>query len=475
MYFDNKDSNGNEKSQTLDKPLLKDEHDPYAEYRKPPKESGVDSDFLLILGALQVFILAWFAANASYPDAASMEGTGSVSKYYSMYQDIHVMIYIGFGLLMCFLKTNNFNSVGMTFLIGVISIQYGIFFVSLMQSIGSDDSIKISLDIPTMIGGDFAAAAVLISFGAMVGRITPSQTLFMTFWELLFYALNQTIVIDHMKVADCGGSIYIHTFGAYFGLAFSWIWGKPSVSQLEAEASNYNSDMLSVIGTIFLWMFWPSFNAVLAGEEMYNQSRAVINTILALTCSCTAAFFMSHMLCDGKFDMVHIQNATLAGGVGIGTAANLYLGPWAALLTGLLSGTLSTVGYVYLSDILSSMGIHDVCGINNLHGMPGILGGIVGCLGAALAKQEFYGDNLTKIWPARPDRTAGQQALMQAAGLFVTLLMATITGMLTAFATKSIISDKKKSPYIDQDEWNVPDGFQSLVESGAGFSAPVKK
>lgn len=462
MYYNSEDSNGTGKSQTLDKPLLKDAQDPYAEFRKQPKESGVDYEFLMILGAMQVFMLGWYAANVSYPDASTSAGAGTVLPFYSMFQDVHVMIYIGFGLLMCFLKTNNFNSVGMTFLIGVVSIQYGIFFVSLVNGLGSDGSVKVVLDMPQIIGGDFAAAAVLISYGAMVGRITPSQTLFMTFWELFFYAVNSWIVVSHLQIADCGGSVYIHTFGAYFGLAFSWIWGKPPHSQLAAEGSNYSSDMLSVIGTIFLWMFWPSFNSVLAGEAMFNQQRAVINTIMALTCSCTSAFFFSHLLCDGKFDMVHIQNATLAGGVGIGTAANLYLGPWAAILTGLLSGALSTVGYVYLSDVLSSMGVHDVCGINNLHGMPGILGGIVGAIGAGVATEQHYGANLALIWPARPERSAGAQAMMQILGLSVTFLMAMTTGMLTAYATKKIVSEKKKSLYNDQDEWNVPDDFECI-------------
>lgn len=46
---------------------------------------------------------------------------------------------------------------------------------------------------------------------------------------------------------------------------------------------------------------------------------------------------------------VHIQNATLAGGVAIGTACNMFVYPWGALLIGALAGSLSTVGYVYVT------------------------------------------------------------------------------------------------------------------------------
>lgn len=46
--------------------------------------------------------------------------------------------------------------------------------------------------------------------------------------------------------------------------------------------------------------------------------------------------------------MTHIQNATLAGGVGAGAVAGLILYPWGALLLGCFAGVLSTLGYTYL-------------------------------------------------------------------------------------------------------------------------------
>ena len=46
---------------------------------------------------------------------------------------------------------------------------------------------------------------------------------------------------------------------------------------------------------------------------------------------------------------VHVQNATLAGGVAVGTASNMSISPWGALLIGCCSGALSTVGYAYIT------------------------------------------------------------------------------------------------------------------------------
>ena len=49
------------------------------------------------------------------------------------------------------------------------------------------------------------------------------------------------------------------------------------------------------------------------------------------------------------FLQVHIQNATLAGGVAVGTLANMMIQPWGALLIGILAGAISVVGYTYIS------------------------------------------------------------------------------------------------------------------------------
>ena len=45
----------------------------------------------------------------------------------------------------------------------------------------------------------------------------------------------------------------------------------------------------------------------------------------------------------------HIQNATLAGGVAVGSVANMVIQPWGALLIGFLAGFISVVGYEFIS------------------------------------------------------------------------------------------------------------------------------
>ena len=59
---------------------------------------------------------------------------------------------------------------------------------------------------------------------------------------------------------DAGGSSAIHTFGAYFGLTVSYILGK-SILSTKKPSITYISNIFAMIGTFFLWLFWPSFNA----------------------------------------------------------------------------------------------------------------------------------------------------------------------------------------------------------------------
>jgi hypothetical protein len=60
---------------------------------------------------------------------------------------------------------------------------------------------------------------------------------------------------------------------------------------------------LCCVGTIFLWLYWPSFNSALAPGD--DQHRAVINTYYAL-CSCTVVVFAFSSIVDkeNKFSMV---------------------------------------------------------------------------------------------------------------------------------------------------------------------------
>ncbi|CAI5718406.1 unnamed protein product [Peronospora destructor] len=248
-----------------------------------------------------------------------------------------------------------------------------------------------------MINGDFAAGAVLISFGAVLGKTTPTQLIWMTCLEIIFYSINEYIVVEELQVTDAGGSMVIHTFGAFFGLAVTVVLGVPSSDEQVHNTSRYNSDVFSMIGTLFLWMYWPSFNSTLVSEDGFQKERAIMTTVLSIAASCASAFAATKVLSySKKFDMVHLQNATLAGGVATGTCCNLAISPAVVITVGLVVGIASVVSYILVTPRLEQqMRMSDTCGIFNLHAMPSLVGGFAGALITFTASDDDYGNSLT--------------------------------------------------------------------------------
>ena len=235
------------------------------------------------------------------------------------------------------------------------------------------------------MNADFSAATVLISFGALLGRVTPTQMLVMAVAETVFASANLAVGTA-LGVVDAGGSIYIHVFGAAFGLAVAWAIGDRAAASAEAGGedklgTSRHNGTFAMIGTTFLFCFWPSFNAAaLSGAD---QQRAVVNTVLSLCASAVTSFALSRSIHGGtRFDAEHVQNSTLAGGVVMGAACNLFQNPAGALAAGVISGAVSTYGFSFLSPRLKRAGLTDTCGIANLHLLPGLLGGIASAIAA---------------------------------------------------------------------------------------------
>jgi len=316
----------------------------------------------------------------------------------------------------------------------------------------------------------------------------------MAFVEIPFYSLNIFIGGMMFRTTDIGGSMFIHLFGAYFGLVVARISGAPKlIKKHPKNAETYKSDVFSMIGTVFLWMFWPSFNGGTATGS--QQQRVIINTMLSLAASCFVVIVLSQRL-RGKFKMVDIQNATLAGGVAIGASANLIIQPWGALLIGVVAGTVSILGFVFVQPFLEDkIGLYDTAGIHNLHGMPSILGSLA-CIFAVLAistttygSTPIIGQHIAAMGNAsflplsaqnksfdiqQSDRSPSQQASWQAAAMALTLGMALFSGTLTGFLIRLKICDPPRPEYYfdDLEYFEVPARVVVEAQGGGDENVP---
>jgi ammonium transporter Rh len=382
---------------------------------------------------------------------------------FHFFRDVNVMIYIGFGYLMTFLRRYGFSAIGYTFLISTLVCQWSVILQCFAESqeplFSQTIDTPCEVDVVHILNGLFCSGAVMISYGAVLGKATPAQLVIMGFIEPMFYWLNSYLTLFPSQIGafDVGGGMVIHVFGCYFGLAATWFLTNHHTRGHEDNTSCYSSDIFSLLGTIFLWIMWPSFNAAIAipGVERLN---AIVNTFLSL-CSCTATAFVFSRLISNKFEVVHVQNSTIAGGVVMGVAAHLEMSPAGALGAGFLAAIVSVLGYVYLTPRMNNVfGIQDICGINNLHGMPGLMGSLMAVFLAISSSQNekfnfLHGD---------------EQAGYQMAATVTSLGMGIVGGILTGAIMKAIDNFQYVNAadfYNDRTWWSLPSDYEHVVRS----------
>jgi ammonium transporter Rh len=95
-------------------------------------------------------------------------------NFYTFYQDVHVMIYVGFGFLMVFIRTGSWQAVCLNFLCAAWVSLVVMLALPFWHMVFTNDFKLIELDFETLINGDFGAGSILISFGVILGKFSPT-------------------------------------------------------------------------------------------------------------------------------------------------------------------------------------------------------------------------------------------------------------------------------------------------------------
>ena len=167
---------------------------------------------------------------------------------------------------MTFLQHYGLGAVGFTMLITTLTVQWSIIVEGIFLVLSDADahSFPMRISFLELIDGNFAAATVLISFGALIGKVGPTQVVALALFEVVVYAANKRfLMIELIGLADIGGTVVIHCFGAYFGLAAAWVLGVPKDESGNSDSSSI-SDIFSLVGTVFLWLCATPRNCLLA-------------------------------------------------------------------------------------------------------------------------------------------------------------------------------------------------------------------
>jgi ammonium transporter Rh len=386
-------------------------------------QGGAGRDLWLVGGiaALEVAVLALYGVWGEYNSDKVAEDLGR----YARFQDVHVMIFVGFGFLMTFPRRYGYSALTLNLLCAALAVQvYPLAATFWSHALLGQWGGAVQLNVTALIMGDFSAGAALIALGALLGKITAAQTLAVALSAVVFYALNEEVGLL-LGASDIGGSMAIHAFGAVFGLACSRTSTPAQARKRPSEnAPVYHSDLFSMVGTLFLWVYWPSFNSALGNDAA--ESRIIVNTLLSLTGSVFSTVALSRLL-RGRIAMVDIQNATMAGGVAIGAACDMAINPAVALASGLLAGAVSTLGFARLQALVEKhCGLHDTCGVLHLHGWPAVLGALISAIAAAYT----------------PGLKPGAQLAFLGATLATALLAGSATGLVIANALPRVDDDK---------------------------------
>lgn len=391
--------------------------------------------------AAQAALVALYVPLIRYADDADTPAP----DVYPLLEDIATMLFVGFAYLMTFAKGYMYSAIGVTLLVATLSLQMhpvaNLLARHAVAPFSADKgegelSWHASIGVHSLVEADFAAAAVLISFGALLGKTTPQQMILLSIIETFAYAINANVGSRIFRAADVGGSIAIHAFGAYFGLFASRILAAAPGIPMANLAEDRTSNVFSLLGTCSLFIFWPSFTSAPA-KTAAERDVIIVNTTLAIAASALTAFASSAALRGGRLDVVDIANATLAGGVAIGSVCNMRLaGPGGAIAVGCVASVLSVVGYAKLLPALESrIKLHDSCGVHNLHGMPGVLSGLISIPIAGSAAAKAYHGTYADVFPAGG---GAAQMVAQASFLAFTLVFSAVAGTLTAFAMKRV-------------------------------------
>ncbi|XP_040916798.1 rh blood group, D antigen isoform X2 [Toxotes jaculatrix] len=353
------------------------------------------------------------------------------------------MVILGFGFLCTFLVRYGFSASAFNLLVAVMATQWAMILNGIVSYRG-----KIRLNLRSLVDAEMCAASVLISIGAVLGKTNPVQLILISLLEVSGFILNKWVLQTLLRERMLNSIMVLHIFGTFFGLILTWIlYRKGSEQGFEKEKFDRKTGLFSMFGTVFLWMFWPSFNSILVDDDTpWRKLGAVCSTYLALAVSAVTAAAVSVLSSPkGKLNLIHIQSCILAGGVAVGVSIPAIHHPWEAMIIGFTAAVVSTIGHRCLKiHMLLAFQCHDTCAVLSTFGLPGLLGWL-----AHLLLQINYLDDHTM---------AIRFAVFHISSLLITislsLSMGIITGLLLMWKFWKPPQDRKC--FDDQAFWEFP-------------------
>ena len=227
-----------------------------------------------------------------------------------------------------------------------------------------------------MYQATFAVITPAIIAGACAERMKISAMMwFMGLWLLFVYVPVAHWVwgggfLGAAGVLDFAGGLVVHLNAGIAALVCCVVIGRRRGYGHEYMAPH--NLVLTLIGTSLLWVGWFGFNAgsALASGELAGS--AMLNTHIAA--SVAALVWMTiEWATRGKPSVLGILTGAVAG-LGMITPAAGYVEPWAALVIGVIAGSVCYWASIVLKN---KLGYDDSLDAFGVHGVGGIVGSIL--------------------------------------------------------------------------------------------------
>ena len=465
---------------------LGDSEQSESESENHKKSSYVVTMLLIVLQIVTVVVLA-LAYKKGDGDPINFDKDSDFGYYFHFMKDVHLMIFIGFGLLYCSLKAHQFSSISLVLFLSIIAFEFSLLWNyfwnnTMRKKIFTNyeqkwSRLKLTMEEITQV--DFFSTSAIICLGSLLGKLTLGQYLLAISFETFFAALNHFICYFSIGGIDTGGSIYIFAFGAIFGFCVSFVLSydnhfRNAIRNNQNNKSDYYSNIISSIGTLFIWIYFPSFNiskihcAHDKNVMEIMRYRGIINTYMSMIGSTVVSFSMSALLSNQKFKMEHILRSSYVGGVIISGSCTFCPYPWCAMLVGCIGGLISVAflhltrkengvgdqppvpnNFPCLSDFIQAIKMSDTIGVFYCFGIPGILGGLCNIIFlACLGKKPWNDLNLVDFFYY--DRSSSKQAGIQIAVLFITIGFALFSGILIGFIERFFRISERENLFTDR-------------------------
>lgn len=113
---------------------------------------------------------------------------------YPAYQDVNVMMLIGFGFLMAFSKSFSWSAVTYTFFMNAVLVQLYLLLSAFWKRVIVDgfnsSNYYIYINEESFTLALYSAASMFINIGVSIGRVGPLECLVMSLVHIVGYTLN---------------------------------------------------------------------------------------------------------------------------------------------------------------------------------------------------------------------------------------------------------------------------------------------